>query len=113
MLVGYRGLRQRGYEVHLFYLWLTSADLAVKRVHERVRQGRHDVPAEVVRRRYVRSARNFFALYQALADTWGVYDNSKAGAPQDIAIGQREMISEVLQAELWQLFCTTGGQDEN
>ena len=85
----------------------------MQRVHERVRQGGHDVPAEVVRRRYVRSARNFFALYQALADTWGVYDNSNANAPQYIAIGQRGTVSEVLQAELWQQFCATGGQDES
>ncbi len=106
-------LRRRGYEVHLFYLWLVSADLAVQRVRERVRRGGHDVPEAVVRRRYVSGARNFFALYQALADTWGVYDNSDAGAPRDIAVGQRGTITEVFQPELWQQFCATGGRDES
>ncbi len=106
-------LRQRGYEVHLFYLWLISADLAVQRVSERVRRGGHDVPAEIVRRRYVSGARNFIALYQPLADTWGVYDNSGVGAPQDIAIGQRETTSAVEQVGLWRQFCALGGRNES
>jgi predicted ABC-type ATPase len=45
-------LRGDGYRVHLLFLWLGSADLAVSRVAERVRLGGHDVPEAVVRRRY-------------------------------------------------------------
>src|SRR4051794_12782387 len=33
-----KGLRTRGYEFHLIYLWLNGADLAVQRVRERVRR---------------------------------------------------------------------------
>jgi predicted ABC-type ATPase len=39
------------YQVHLIYIWLSSADLAVARVADRVRQGGHDVPEETIRRR--------------------------------------------------------------
>lgn len=52
-------LKARNYVFHLIYLWLSSADLAVQRVAERVRQGGHDVPAATVRRRYSRSLGNF------------------------------------------------------
>ena len=36
-------LQADNYVFHLIYLWLSSADLAVQRVAERVRQGGHEV----------------------------------------------------------------------
>ena len=72
------GLRASGYECHLQFLWLPSADFAIERVAERVRAGGHDVPAETVRRRYRAGLRNFFRLYEPLASTWTMYDGSAA-----------------------------------
>ncbi len=80
-----RRLQQEGYVVHLIYLWLPSADLAVERVAERVRRGGHAVPEVVVRRRYKRSLSNFFNSYRPLADSWLMLDNSQQGAPGPIA----------------------------
>jgi predicted ABC-type ATPase len=71
-----RDLRVSGYDRHLFFLWLSSADLAVARVASRVQMGGHFVPDEVVRRRYSAGARNFFRLYQPLATTWAIYNTS-------------------------------------
>lgn len=45
-------LRDSGYRVHLAFVSLPSADLAVARVAERVRQGGHDVHESVIRRRF-------------------------------------------------------------
>lgn len=70
------GLRSVGYEVHVVFVWLRSAELAIKRVKKRVSKGGHDVPAEVVRRRYARSMANFRELYAPIATTWAVYNNS-------------------------------------
>jgi len=95
-------LRARGYEFHLFYLWLSSADLAVQRVRERVRRGGHDVPEEVIRRRYVKGAQNFFAVYSGLADTWGMYDNSELGEPVEIANKNKNTPPKILREDLWQ-----------
>jgi predicted ABC-type ATPase len=68
--------RERGYAVKLFYLWLPSATVAIRRVHERVRKGGHSVPVTDIRRRYKRSLRNLVGHYLPLADEWTLFDNS-------------------------------------
>ncbi|MCK4342766.1 MAG: zeta toxin family protein, partial [Phycisphaerae bacterium] len=69
-------LIQNGYEFHLIFLWLESADLAVARVAARVRMGGHSIPESIIRRRYSAGLRNFFSLYQPLANSWRMYNNS-------------------------------------
>ena len=71
-----RGLKVDGYRVAVHYFALASPFLAVRRVKLRVAMGGHNVPAEVVHRRFHRSVSNFFKLYAPLADEWSVYDNS-------------------------------------
>ncbi len=71
-----RDLGACGYEIHMLFLWLPSADFAVERVAQRVRSGGHDVPADAVRRRYRAGLRNFFSLYEPIAMTWALYDSS-------------------------------------
>lgn len=71
-----RDLRVSGYDLHLFFLWLPSADMAIARVADRVRMGGHFVPDDVVRRRYSAGIRNFFSLYRPLATTWALYNTS-------------------------------------
>lgn len=71
-----RGLKKRGYEVHIFYLWVPSAELALSRVRGRVLRGGHNIPEAVVRRRFERSIRNFLGQYRPLADSWTLYDNT-------------------------------------
>jgi len=72
------GLRTAGYRIHLFFLWLPSVELALKRVADRVRQGGHDIPAETVGRRFKRGVNNLFNLYRGLCDLIVIYDNSTA-----------------------------------
>ncbi len=68
--------QQDGYVVHIGYVWLSSIELAKKRVAVRVQRGGHDIPPTDIERRYRRGLRNFFELYQPLADTWILWDNS-------------------------------------
>ena len=94
--------RGRGYQFILIFLWLSSADLAVQRVKERVRLGGHSVPEDIVRRRYASGLQNFFELYEPLADGWMIYDNSAYARPELIAeraVGQEVAVYE---RELWQ-----------
>jgi predicted ABC-type ATPase len=71
-------LKESGYQVHFFYLWIPSVELALARIRERVLRGGHDVPEGVVRRRFDRSIGNFLVHYRLLADRWMLFDNSAA-----------------------------------
>lgn len=68
--------QRAGYVVRLAYIWLSSVDLALQRVANRAAEGGHDVPATTIERRFRRGLRNFFTLYQPLADAWTLCDNS-------------------------------------
>ena len=68
--------RNAGYHVKLIFLSLPTADLAIARVLSRVAQGGHNVPEEVVRRRFDAGLRNFQEIYRELASSWVLYDNS-------------------------------------
>ena len=72
-----RAIKKNGYQIILFFLWLPNSDLAVARVDNRVRQGGHNVPEPVIRRRYIKGIRNLFQIYQPEADVWWLYDASR------------------------------------
>jgi predicted ABC-type ATPase len=71
-----QGLRDAGFKIVIFFLWLRSEELAVQRVKQRRRRGGHNVPEADIRRRYLRSVYNMENLYRYLADDWFLYDNS-------------------------------------
>jgi predicted ABC-type ATPase len=96
-----KSLRGSGYRVHLMFLALPSPKLAVARVAERVRQGGHDVPERTIRRRFVSGLRNFFALYQGVADSWQIFDNSQLAGPRLIASGHGPSQLEIVDGEAW------------
>jgi predicted ABC-type ATPase len=67
--------QETGYGVTLVYLSLPTAEMAIARVAERVRQGGHHVPDDVVRRRFLSGRDNFETLYKPMVDEWFHYDN--------------------------------------
>lgn len=67
-----------GYRVKLIYLQLDSAEEAIARVAQRVRQGGHDVPEATIRRRFAAGRQNFERLYAPRVDAWALYDNAGA-----------------------------------
>ena len=77
---GYAGLipgwREDGYIVKLFFLRLASPELAIARVRQRVREGGHNIPEPVIRRRFAAGLLNFEHLYKPIVDEWALYDNS-------------------------------------
>jgi len=48
-----------GYRVKLIFLKLSHEEAAIRRVAERVAQGGHSIPPEVIRRRFVSGLQNF------------------------------------------------------
>lgn len=107
-----RQLKSAGYGFELFFLWLPSADMAINRVSDRVKQGGHHVDDETVRRRYHRGISNFFRLYRPLADQWKVFDNSQPSSPILIAEGNGTM-ERVLVAETWGAFQRAGSKTDD
>lgn len=74
----FRTLKERGYDLHIFFLWIPSPELAIGRIKDRVAEGGHDVPTEDVKRRFTRGIYNFFKLYQPLLNSWMLFDNSES-----------------------------------
>ena len=66
-----------GYRIELIFLRLASADEAVARVAQRVKQGGHDIPETVIRRRFEAGLDNFSRYYAPVANAWALYDNSR------------------------------------
>ena len=94
-------LKHQDYRFHLLYLWLRSPELALHRISERVQLGGHDVSESLVRRRYTRGMQNFFRLYQPLADSWTVFDNSESNGPMLVAVGNALTTPDIIRQELW------------
>ncbi|PKY11996.1 Zeta toxin family protein [Acidithiobacillus marinus] len=67
--------RAMGYHVSLFFLRLPNAETAIARVAERVRQGGHDIPEAVIRRRFEAGLQNLEQHYKDAVDAWAVYDS--------------------------------------
>lgn len=74
-----RRCKAEGWRITLVYLWLPSVEAALDRVARRVREGGHDIPDDVVRRRYWAGLANMRGLYLPLADLAFAYDNSDEG----------------------------------
>jgi len=103
-------LKRRGYELDLFFIWLRSPELAIQRVEERVKLGGHSIESETIRRRYARGLKNFFTLYQPLADSWTAYDNSSGTSPILIADREANAPIQVHDADLWEKICELKNQ---
>lgn len=72
------GWRAQGYRVSLFFLTLPNVETAIARVAARVRQGGHDIPEPVIRRRFAMGWNNFQRHYKQAVDDWALYDNAGA-----------------------------------
>lgn len=86
--------QQAGYSVVLLYLWLDTVELAKNRVRIRVKNGGHNIPIDVIERRYRAGLQNLFSLYLPVVNEWLLFDNSSSG-PDKIAHGVKGEEAEV------------------
>lgn len=96
-----RALRQDGYKFHLVFLWVPHPDLSIARVRERVIMGGHHVPEETIRRRFYAGIRNFFELYQPIADMWQWYNNVAVPHARLIASGGIGRRDKIFDRQTW------------
>jgi predicted ABC-type ATPase len=85
------GWRAKGYRVKLFFLSLPDADAAVARVALRVRQGGHDIPEAVIRRRFTAGFHNLHRHTKRAVDSWVLYDNS---GPEPVPLDMGESVTQ-------------------
>ena len=71
-----RKAKEKNYKVTLIYLWLQSPELAIQRVKNRVASGGHNIPEDVLRRRYKMGIYYLFSTYMSLCDNWIIADNT-------------------------------------
>ena len=86
----------KGYFVTLLYFWLPTPEQAIERVATRVREGGHNIPSDVIRRRYANGIKNLTALYIPLCNYWAIYDNSSADEQiRIIALGGKDITTHI------------------
>ena len=68
--------QHKGYMVGIFYFWLKSPELAIKRVAMRVAAGGHNIPTDTIVRRYRQGMENLRRIYLPLCNYWVLIDNS-------------------------------------
>ena len=97
--------KQKGFQVTLLFFWLHSPELAVSRVKTRVKEGGHNIPEDVIRRRYKNGLKNFFKLYMPVTDNWMFIDNSgenyeiiAEGEPDNVIINNKQVWAQIKTA---------------
>ena len=69
--------KSKGYSVTLLFFWLQTIELAKNRVATRVLEGGHNLPNNVIERRYVNGIKNLFSIYLPIIDDVMIFDNSQ------------------------------------
>ena len=93
--------KKRGYFVTLLFFSLSTPEQAQRRVAQRVSMGGHNIPSDVIVRRYEAGLQNLFQLYMPVCDYWTLYDNSNCPAIR-IASGFGSEKIEILDKERYQ-----------
>ena len=93
--------KQLGYRVTLVFFWLDSSETAKERVKHRVLMGGHDIPEDVIERRYERGIQNLMTLYLPKVDYWMVFDNTKKS--RLIAEGTNGLGFNIINSDIWSI----------
>lgn len=72
----------------MLFFWLNNIELAIERDATRVQEGGHNIPKDVIIRRYKRGISNLFDIYIPIVDEYMIIDNSE-GKREFIAIKQK------------------------
>lgn len=82
--------QKQGYTVILLFFWLNNIELAKERVKTRVTEGGHNIPEDVIERRYLKGIKNLFDIYLDIVDGTLIFDNS---------YGKHELIAQKIERE--------------
>jgi len=94
--------RRKGYQITLLYFWLNDVKLAIERVKIRVSEGGHNIPEDVIIRRYYKGIYNLYNTFIGLSDYWSVLDNSYQSNTL-IAEGIADSEITIYDTEIWKI----------
>lgn len=95
--------QDKGYFATLLYFWLPTPEQAIDRVGMRVRNGGHNIPEVVIRRRYANGICNLKNLYIPICDYWTIFDNSSVDQQiKIVAAGEKNRIIQIGDALSYQ-----------
>ena len=92
--------KRENYNITLLFFWLNDVNLAIERVKSRVSEGGHNIPKEVIVRRYYRGVKNLMFVFIKLCDYWLIIDNSKRSFTL-IAEGNAVFETTIYENETW------------
>ena len=95
-----RRAHKQGYNLKLLFFWLESPEMAKLRVAERVAKGGHNIPEDVIERRYYAGIRNLFNLFMNEVDYWAIFMNTKKPMTS-IAVGGMAFEKHIIEVELY------------
>ena len=104
--------QKAGYKVTLLFIWLDSPATAIQRVAERVIKGGHNIPKDVIERRYYRGIFNLINLYIPICDIWMLVNN-KAIMPEPVAEGGLNVKNIIINEYIWDVINSQSKQYGN
>ena len=72
------------------FFWLNTSKLAKKRVAQRVAEGGHNIPDEIIERRYHSGITQLITTYMDMIERYYIFDNSE---------GESVLIAEKYEGE--------------
>ena len=103
--------QQMGYVVTLLYFWLASPQMAFERVAKRVSEGGHDIPIDVIERRYYRGIENLLNLYIPVCDRWIVTNNVNVPS-QVVAHSDDDLGNVIINSDIWEVILTQSNDSQ-
>jgi predicted ABC-type ATPase len=100
-----------GYEVILSFFWLSSPNIAIDRVKDRVNKGGHNIPKDIIIRRYYRGIFNLIHFYIPICNSWIIFNNTK-GESEMVAKGEFELNRIVENQYLWNIALIQSRENE-
>ena len=88
--------RAQSYVITSLYLWVQAPEIAIQRVRDRVASGGHNIPEDVLRRRYTTGLKYLFDIYMSICDRWMIADNS---GPTFILIAEGDVNRTIIKDE--------------
>jgi predicted ABC-type ATPase len=104
--------QQIGYKVNLLYFWLSSPEMAHDRVAKRVSKGGHNIPIDVIDRRYYRGIQNLINLYIPVCDKWLVMNNV-GQTSKLVAQGSTQFGEVIINTDIWNTILIQSNDSSN